>query len=50
MPVSKAPRRQEPPGWLSRVAWLLGLWLAGVAGLGAAAWLLKALMRAVGFS
>jgi hypothetical protein len=38
------------PRWLSRLCWLVGLWFAGVAGLGAAAWLLKALMRAVGFA
>ena len=38
------------PSWVSRVGWLLALWFAGVAGLGVAAWLLKALMRAVGFS
>jgi hypothetical protein len=38
------------PRWLSRLGWLVGLWLAGVVGLGAAAWLLKALMRAVGFA
>ena len=36
------------PNWLSRVGWFIALWAAGVAGVAAAAWLLKALMRAVG--
>lgn len=40
----------EKPKWLSRVGWLVALWLGGVAGLGAAAWLLKGVMRAVGFA
>lgn len=37
------------PNWLSRVVWLIALWGGGVAGLGAAAWLLRGVMRAVGF-
>jgi len=35
--------------WLSRVGWLVALWAGSVAAVGAAAWVLKALMRAVGF-
>ncbi|MDN5842612.1 MAG: DUF2474 domain-containing protein [Alcaligenaceae bacterium] len=36
--------------WTRRVAWLLALWAAGVAVLGIAAWVLKAVMRAVGLA
>lgn len=34
--------------WLERIAWLGALWVAGVAALGLAAWLLRLLMSAVG--
>jgi hypothetical protein len=44
------PSNEMKRKWLSRIGWLVGLWLAGVAGLGAAAWLLKAVMRVVGFA
>ena len=42
---SNAPRR-----WLARLAWLLAYWVAGVACMGAAALLLRGLMRWVGLS
>lgn len=35
-------------GWLTRMAWLLLIWSAGVAALGGAALLMKLLMRAAG--
>jgi len=38
------------PKWLPRVGWLLALWFGGVFCLGGAAWLLKSIMRAVGFA
>jgi Protein of unknown function (DUF2474) len=41
-----APR----PQWLRRFAWLVALWLLGVAVLGAAALLLRWLMRLFGYS
>ena len=34
--------------WMRRLGWLLGLWLLGVAALGAVAWLLRVLMHAAG--
>ena len=40
-----APRR-----WAARLGWLLALWLAGVATMGLAAWLLKLVMRAAGLA
>src|SRR5262249_51405946 len=36
--------------WLRRIAWLIALWTASVATLAAAAWLLRALMRAAGMT
>jgi len=36
--------------WLQRVAWLLAIWVASVAVLGAAAWALRLLMKSVGMS
>ena len=36
--------------WGRRLAWLVGLWVAGVAVLGLAAWLLKAFMRWAGLA
>ncbi|MDN4051957.1 DUF2474 domain-containing protein [Massilia sp. YIM B02763] len=34
--------------WLRRLAWMLALWLGGVAALGVVAWLLRVAMRAAG--
>jgi Protein of unknown function (DUF2474) len=34
--------------WMRRLGWMLGLWLLGVAALGAVAWLLRMLMQAAG--
>ena len=34
--------------WMRRLGWMLGLWLLGVAALGAVAWLLRVLMHAAG--
>lgn len=42
--AAEAPR----PGWRSRIAWLVGLWLASVATLGLLAWALGWVMQAVG--
>lgn len=36
--------------WMRRVAWLAAFWVAGVAGLGVLAALLKLFMRAAGLS
>jgi hypothetical protein len=36
------------PVWLSRLGWLLALWLLGVAALGLVAWLIRVLMHAAG--
>lgn len=36
------------PLWLRRLAWLVALWLAGVAALALVAWLLRLLMHAAG--
>ncbi len=44
-------RHDHPSGkasWGERLAWLLALWVAGVASLAAVAWLLRLLMRAAG--
>jgi len=38
------------PKWLGRLAWLLALWLAGVAALASVAALLRGLMRLAGYS
>lgn len=37
------------PLWLRRVGWLVLIWVASVAALGAAAWLLRLLMAGAGF-
>jgi Protein of unknown function (DUF2474) len=34
--------------WLKRLAWMVALWVASVAALGLAAFLMRALMRAAG--
>ena len=36
--------------WMSRVGWLVFIWACSVAALGAAAWLMKWLMRAGGLT
>ncbi len=38
------------PAWGRRIAWLVGLWLAGVAVLGLVALLLRVVMRLAGLS
>ncbi|SPA01437.1 conserved hypothetical protein; Cytochrome bd ubiquinol oxidase associated sequence [Cupriavidus taiwanensis] len=35
--------------WLRRVGWLVLIWAASVAALGVAAWVLRLIMRCVGF-
>ncbi|GAA4340247.1 hypothetical protein GCM10023144_39700 [Pigmentiphaga soli] len=42
--------RGAPRRWLGRVAWLAGIWLASVAALGAAAWLMRLLMGWAGMT
>jgi hypothetical protein len=34
--------------WMRRLGWMVALWLAGVAALGAVAWLLRVLMHSAG--
>ena len=36
--------------WARRLAWLLGIWLASIAALGLAAYLLRLIMNAVGMT
>jgi len=36
------------PLWLRRAGWFTALWLAGVAALGAVAWVLRVVMHAAG--
>jgi hypothetical protein len=36
------------PLWMRRVGWFAALWLAGVAALGAVAWVLRVAMHAAG--
>ncbi|CAG2151045.1 hypothetical protein LMG26411_03869 [Cupriavidus numazuensis] len=43
------PRPVRLPLWLRRVGWLVLIWAASVAALGAAAWLLRLLMAGAGF-
>ena len=43
---SDSPSRR----WLGRLAWLGAFWIAGVAGMGLATVLLRALMRAAGLA
>ncbi|MDK3023776.1 DUF2474 domain-containing protein [Cupriavidus taiwanensis] len=35
--------------WLRRIGWLVLIWAASVAALGVAAWVLRLVMRSVGF-
>ncbi len=47
-----APRDHDggrPAQWARRIGWLVLIWAASVAALGVAAWLLRWIMRAVGF-
>ncbi|QRQ83619.1 DUF2474 domain-containing protein [Cupriavidus oxalaticus] len=37
------------PLWLRRLGWLVLIWLASVAALGVAAWVLRIIMQGVGF-
>lgn len=51
MATTEGPRdARAPQRWLVRVAWLIGLWSAGVVTMGVAAWLLRWVMRAVGLA
>jgi hypothetical protein len=36
------------PLWLRRLGWFAALWMAGVAALGAVAWVLRVVMHAAG--
>ncbi|NYT86033.1 DUF2474 family protein [Pollutimonas harenae] len=36
--------------WAKRLAWMLGIWLASIAALGLAAYLLRLVMNAVGMT
>jgi hypothetical protein len=36
------------PPWLRRAGWFAALWMAGVAALGAVAWVLRVVMHAAG--
>ncbi|WP_137892453.1 DUF2474 family protein [Ramlibacter sp. 2FC] len=47
---SPAPPRPGTGLWRRRLAWLLGLWLAGVLALGAVAYGLRWLMRLLGLT
>ena len=42
--------RRAKREWLARLGWLVLIWAASVAALGAAAWLMKLLMRAGGLT
>ncbi|NSX15892.1 DUF2474 domain-containing protein [Cupriavidus taiwanensis] len=47
-----APRMQSGTRtgtWLRRIGWLVLIWAASVAALGVAAWVLRLVMRSVGF-
>jgi hypothetical protein len=46
----KAAADEARPRWLRRIGWLLVLWVLGVAAVGAAALLLRWLMRLSGYS
>lgn len=41
---------RPPPSWRSRLIWLALIWAASVAALGATAYALRLLMRAIGMS
>lgn len=42
--------RRGPRLWIKRIGWLLGIWVCSVAALGAAAYLLRLVMNAVGMT
>jgi hypothetical protein len=42
--------RTNAGSWWKRLAWLVLIWCAGVAGLAAVAWMLKRLMAAAGLA
>ena len=51
MDEHRPPRQEEPSGlWRRRLAWLLGLWLAGVLALGLVAYGLRWVMGMVGLT
>ena len=41
-------RNGEPPSAWRRLAWVVAIWAGGVVALGAAAWLFRLLMDAIG--
>ena len=49
-PASRQAADGAPPRWGRRLAWLVGLWAAGVALLTLASWLLKGFMRWAGLA
>lgn len=49
-PAAPSNGAPQPRGWLRRIGWLLLIWCASVAALGAAAYGLKLLMRLIGMS
>lgn len=48
--MQDAARAAGSKRWLRRIGWLVVIWVASVAGLAVAAWLLKAVMRIAGLS
>ncbi len=40
----------QTASWVRRLAWLILIWVASVAALGAAAWVIRLLMRAAGLA
>ena len=48
--LASKPDDRTAPSWPRRLGWLLLIWAASVAGLGAIAWGLKLVMRAVGMA
>lgn len=42
--------RASPAPWWKKLGWLVLIWSASVLALGAAAWLMRLLMRAIGMS
>lgn len=48
--VSASPHPAALPSWRSRLLWLAMIWAASVAALGAAAYALRLVMRAIGMS
>ena len=49
-PIGVCPQMGSDPDWGRRIAWLVGLWVAGVAALGLVALLLRLLMRLAGLT